>query len=132
MLKKILIALTAASIVVLLAILVRESRSVSAQFYIDYSNYVSALRQGQRDYETLSDTLSVTARQAQTVPETVATLSSRLKSGTETLRAPAQNIRTADVMASASAYISTLNSMLTSVTDRRSAGLCHGRFDGSR
>ncbi|MEL7373589.1 MAG: hypothetical protein AAGJ36_03935, partial [Pseudomonadota bacterium] len=117
MLKKILIALTAASIVVLLAILVRESRSVSAQFYIDYSNYVSALRQGQRDYETLADTLSVTARQAQTVPETVATLSSRLKSGTETLRAPAQNIRSADVMASASAYISKLNGMLTSVTE---------------
>ncbi|MEO1596780.1 MAG: ATP-binding protein [Pseudomonadota bacterium] len=117
MLKKILIALTAASIIILLAMLVRESRSVSAQFYIDYSNYVSALRQGQRDYETLADTLSVTARQAQTVPETVATLSSRLRSGTETLRAPAQNIRNADVMASASAYISTLNGMLTSVTE---------------
>ena len=121
MLKKILIALTAASIVVLLAILVRESRSVSAQFYIDYSNYVSALRQGQRDYATLADTLAVSAAQAQPVPETVEALQRRLRSGTDTLRAPAENIRNAEVMAAASAYIATLGELLDGVDAFRTA-----------
>ncbi len=104
MFKKILIALIAMSIVVLLAILVRESRSVSAQFYIDYSNYVSVLRQGQRDYETLSDTLGAVVRQAAPVPDTVKTLTGRLDQGVETLRAPATSLRSDAVDAAARDY----------------------------
>ena len=38
MLKKILIAMIAMLMVVLLTVLVRESRTVDAQFYLDYSN----------------------------------------------------------------------------------------------
>ena len=115
MFKRILIALIAMSIIVLLAILVRESRSVSAQFYIDYSNYVSVLRQGQRDYETLVDTLGAAVRQAAPTPDTVGTLTRRMQQGVETLRAPAASIRSDEVSAAAREYAGAVTDLLAQV-----------------
>ena len=115
MLKKILIAMIAMLVIGLLVILVRESRSVSAEFYIDYSNYVSTLRQSQRDHETLIDTLQVTAREVQAVPETVSTLAGRLGQGVETLRAPSQNIRDPEVMQHSRGYVQAVQRILANL-----------------
>ncbi|MEL6870830.1 MAG: ATP-binding protein [Pseudomonadota bacterium] len=112
MLKKILIAMIAMLVVVLLYILVRESRSVSGEFYIDYSNYVSTLRQSQRDYETLSDTLSVVSRQVQTVPETVDSLTARLGQSANALRAPSLTLRNATVSREARTYTNKVEQLL--------------------
>ncbi|MEM7610776.1 MAG: ATP-binding protein [Pseudomonadota bacterium] len=117
MFKKLLIAMIAMLVVVLLTILVRESRSVSAQFYLDYSNYVSQLRQGQRDQETLSDTLALVARQAQAVPNTAATLTGRLTQGVETLRAPGEGIRNPAVLEAARGYTSAVERLLVDTTE---------------
>ena len=115
MLKKLLIAMIAMLVVVLLAVLVRESRSVDAQFYIDYSNYVSALRQSQRDHETLVDTLTIYAGEAQPLPETAARLTGRLGQGVDVLRAPPQSIRDDAVAMAAAQYTRSVERLLTSV-----------------
>ncbi|MEL7310976.1 MAG: ATP-binding protein [Pseudomonadota bacterium] len=115
MLKKILIAMIAMLMVVLLTVLVRESRTVDAQFYLDYSNYVSALRQSQRDHETLASTLSVYAGEAQALPETVASLTERLSAGVDVLRAPPSSIRDASVGQSAAAYTRSVEKLLSGV-----------------
>ncbi|MEL7025199.1 MAG: ATP-binding protein [Pseudomonadota bacterium] len=115
MLKKILIAMIAMLMVVLLTVLVRESRTVDAQFYLDYSNYVSALRQSQRDHETLASTLSVYAGEAQALPETVASLAERLGAGVSVLRAPPASIRDAAVAQSAAVYTSSVEKLLAGV-----------------
>ncbi|MEL6302551.1 MAG: ATP-binding protein [Pseudomonadota bacterium] len=115
MLKKILIAMIAMLMVVLLTVLVRESRAVDAQFYLDYSNYVSALRQSQRDHETLVSTLSVYAGEAQALPETVDSLTERLGSGVDVLRAPPLSIRDDSVAQAAAVYTRSVEKLLSAV-----------------
>lgn len=115
MLKKILIAMIAMLMVVLLTVLVRESRTVDAQFYIDYSNYVSVLRQSQRDHETLSSTLGVYAGQAQALPETVTSLSERLGAGVSVLRAPPVSIRNEAVAQASAVYTRSVERLLAGV-----------------
>ncbi|MEO0574226.1 MAG: ATP-binding protein [Pseudomonadota bacterium] len=112
MFKKLLIAMIAMLVIVLLYILVRESRSVSGEFYIDYSNYASTLRQSQRDYETLIDTLTAVSSQAQAVPDTVDTLTQRLSQSVATLRAPSMAIRSERVMGEARNYVNKVQRLL--------------------
>lgn len=116
MFKKLLVAVIAVSIVVLLALLVRESRSVSAQFYIDYSGYASTLRQAQRDHETLVDTLGVVSRQAGEIPSTVRSLTARLEQSRGVLQSPPELITNAAVSASSARYVSDLDATLKAVT----------------
>ncbi|MEN7344366.1 MAG: hypothetical protein AAAFM81_15550, partial [Pseudomonadota bacterium] len=116
MIRKILIAMIAMSMIVLLALLVRESRSISAQFYIDYSGYVSTLRQAQRDHETLMDTLDALTSQAVSVPNTVNTLAARLEQSKTTLEAPPESLVSGPVQSAAARYVSSVNMTLTSLT----------------
>ncbi|MFK8051497.1 MAG: sensor histidine kinase [Woeseiaceae bacterium] len=115
MIKKLLIAMIAMSIVVLLVLLVRESRSVSAQFYIDYSSYASSLRQAQRDHETLSDTLTTVSSQALGVPNTVETLTGRLAQSKTVLQSPPETIESGQVRSAAARYVSSVNMVLAAV-----------------
>ncbi|MEL7298625.1 MAG: hypothetical protein AAGJ86_13255, partial [Pseudomonadota bacterium] len=115
MIRKILIAMIAMSIVVLLALLVRESRSVSAQFYIDYSGYASTLKQAQRDHETLMDTIDALASQATEVPNTVTTLTRRLEQSKKVLQTPPESIESGQVRSAAARYVSSVNMTLAGV-----------------
>lgn len=115
MIKKLLIAMIAMSVIALLAILVRESRSVSAQFYIDYSGYASSLRQAQRDHETLTDTLDAVAAQALVVPGTVDTLAARLEQSKKVLQTPPATIDSGQVRSAAARYVSSVNMTLAAV-----------------
>ncbi|MEM7763983.1 MAG: ATP-binding protein [Pseudomonadota bacterium] len=115
MIRKILIAMIAMSIVVLLALLVRESRSVSAQFYIDYSGYASTLKQAQRDHETLMDTIDALASQATEVPNTVTTLTRRLEQSKKILQTPPESIENGQVRSAAARYVSSVNMTLAGV-----------------
>lgn len=87
MLRNGLLALAGLALLGLLIFLIMQSRSVDAEYYVEYGEQVNTLRQSQTDYAALTEALQNAYRDGRPVPGSVEVIIDRLLRGSDTLAA---------------------------------------------
>ena len=87
MLRNIFLGIAGVLITALLVFLLAQSQAVDAEYYVEYGTRINLLRQGETDFQALSESLQNAYREGRAVPNSAIVLMRRIQAGRDELRA---------------------------------------------
>ncbi|MEO0578681.1 MAG: hypothetical protein AAFZ58_08335, partial [Pseudomonadota bacterium] len=91
MLRNIFLGIAGILITALLVFLLAQSSAVDSEYYVEYGTRINVLRQGETDFQSLSESMQNAYREGRAVPNSAIVLMRRIQSGRDEFRAQLGN-----------------------------------------